>query len=469
MKLIQFYSIFFILILSSCNTKNKHDDIEQGWKNMEMILTNIVEPTFPDKQFVITDFGAKPDGAICTDAIRKAIKTCHEAGGGKVIVPKGEFLSGAIHLLSNVNLHLEDGAIIRFSTNPKDYLPVVITRSEGLELYNYSPLIYAYNQKNIAITGNGILDGQATKENWWKWRGREQFGWKEGMPSGHDPESFPRLFEMAEKGVPLEERIFGEGAYLRPSFIQPYSCKNVLIQGVTIKRPPMWVIHPVLTENITIRKVNVNSKNAPNGDGCDPECCKNVLIEDCVFSTGDDCIAIKSGRNRQGYELGIPTENVVIRNCLMNDGHGGITIGSELSGGVRNVYVYDCEMNSPDLVRALRIKSNKYRAGVVENIFLRNIKVAKIKSTAISINQLYSEKSDVVYSPEQYTIMRNIFVENMTVNESKFAIEIYGVESEKINNVKIIDCDFQNIQEHNVIENVEGFLLENVKFRLKKE
>ena len=301
LMIIQIIALLATAIIASDNHQVFDDEINAGWEQAEHILARIKPPAFPENDFSILDFGASGDGRLCTEAFKLAIETCHKSGGGRVIVPADTFVTGAIHLLSNVNLHLMDGAVIRFSTNPEDYLPVVLTRSEGMELYNYSPLIYAYEQENIAITGKGILDGQASQENWWTWRGREQFGWKEGMPSGHDPESFPRLFEMSEMGVPVEERIFGESAYLRPSFIQPYQCKNILIEDVTLINPPMWMLHPVLSENLTIRGVKLFSKGAPNGDGCDPECCKDVLIEDCVFNTGDDCIAIKSGRNRQGY------------------------------------------------------------------------------------------------------------------------------------------------------------------------
>lgn len=375
---IKILAYFFILFIGfvSCRKQTVHKDIEEGWKNMETILERIQAPVFPDQQFIITDFGAKDDGSICTEAFRTAIKACHEAGGGRVLVPEGKYLTGAIHLLSNVELHVSEGATIFFSTNPKDYLPVVHTRYEGSECYNYSPLIYAYKQENIAVTGKGILDGQASLENWWYWaKGKK----KKADNLQNEPNSIPRLMEYMANGVPVEQRIFGEGCYLRPSFIEPYLCKNILIEGVTIVRPPMWMLHPVLSENITIRNVKLFSIGAPNGDGCDPEASKDILIENCEFNNGDDCIAIKSGRNRDGYDKGIPTENVIIRNCKMKDGHGGIVIGSETSGGVRNVYAYDCEMSSPNLDRALRLKSNKYRGGTIENIYLRDIKVGEVK------------------------------------------------------------------------------------------
>ena len=449
--------------LQACTGQGYKTSNNEGWKEADRILERIIPPEFPENNFSITRYGATSDGSLCTDAFRKAIEACHAAGGGIVTVPADTFLTGAIHLLSNVNLHLKEGAVVRFSTNPEDYLPVVVTRSEGMELYNYSPLIYAFEQENIAITGKGILDGQASQENWWTWRGREQFGWKEGMPSGHDPESFPRLFEMSEKGVPVEERVFGEGAYLRPSFIQPYLCKNILIEDVTLINPPMWMLHPVLSENLTIRGVKLFSKGAPNGDGCDPECCRDVLIEGCVFNTGDDCIAIKSGRNRQGYEAGIPTENVIIRKCTMKDGHGGITLGSELSGGIRNIFAYDCDMNSPNLARAIRLKSNRYRGGVVENIFFKDIRVKEVGSTAIVINQNYSEKSDVIYGTEKYTVFRNIFIDNLSCASSEYAVQIIGTKEQPVENVQIIDCQFKNVEKENVLEFVRGIMFKNVK------
>lgn len=287
---------------------------------MDQILGRIKAPVFPDRQFIITDFGAEDNGKICTEALREAIVACHKSGGGRVLVTKGTYVTGAT---------------ILFSTDPKDYLPVVHTRYEGSELYNYSPLIYAYKQENIAITGNGILDGQGSDENWWGWVRGGKDGKEKAKALQNEPGSIPRLLELMGKGVPTTERIFGEGYYVRQSFVQPYLCKNILIEDVTIKNPPMWMLHPVLSENITIRRVKLFSQGAPNGDGCDPEACKDILIEGCEFNTGDDCIAIKSGRNRQGYDAGIPTENVIIRHCKMLDGHGGVVIGSETSGAVR--------------------------------------------------------------------------------------------------------------------------------------
>lgn len=456
MKLMLVCLILFTLFENS-RTPLQNKVVGTGWEKLNNILTRIQPPAFSEKQFVITDFGAKSDGSLCTEAFRRAIIACNSAKGGRVIVPKGIYVTGAIHLLSNVELYISEDATILFSSNPKDYLPVVLTRYEGCELYNYSPLIYAYKQENIAVTGKGVLDGQASIENWWKWVIAEKVKEKNLQNS---PNSIPRLMNFMTEGIPTEQRIFGDGSYLRPSFIQPYLCKNVLIEGVTIKRPPMWMLHPVLSENITIRNVKLFSPNAPNGDGCDPEACKDILIEKCEFNTGDDCIAIKSGRNRDGYDPGIPTENVVIRHCKMLDGHGGITFGSETSGGVRNVYAYDCAMSSPSLDIAVRFKSNKYRGGIIENIYLRDIKVGEVNNAAISINQNYFSKE----APHEirYTTYKNIFVENMVCDKAEYAIQIIGLKELPIENVKIENCRFDNIKKEIVTEAVNGLVMKNV-------
>ncbi len=461
------FGIAAVIVCLGISCTQENQEIAEGWEFMEEILERITEPEFPEIDFLITDYGATEGGEhICTEAFAKAIAACNAAGGGRVVVPPGKFLSGAIHLLDNVELHLETGATIAFSTRDEDYLPVVLTRYEGMELYNYSALIYAYGKQNIAVTGKGLLDGQASGENWWNKTGDKKHNWQEGMPSAKNPDSRDRLFELMQAAVPTEERIFGKGYGLRPNFIQFYKCKNILIEGVTLIRPPMWMLHPVLSENIIIRDVTLVSKDAPNGDGCDPEACKDILIEDCFFDTGDDCIAIKSGRNRQGYDLGIPTENVIIRNCKMVDGHGGVVIGSELSGGVRNVFAYDCEMSSPNLDRALRLKSNSHRGGVIENIYMRNIKVGEVKGATIRINQNYSSWAEG--DGGNYTLFRNIYVENMTCNKARYAIQLLGNENLPIENIQVINCTFENVKDNMVVESVNGLQLVNVSINGEK-
>src|SRR5687767_3231948 len=244
------------------------------WSRADAIVRSIVVPRFPARDFDITKYGAVGDGkASCTAAIRKAIAACHTAGGGTVIVPDGRFLTGAVRLQSNVRLHLADRATLAFSADTTEY-PVVFTRWEGVELMNLSPFIYAYEAQNIAITGRGTLDGQADAEHWWHWR----------LPStgnpGRDRPARNRLIDMQAKGVPVAQRVFGAADYLRPNFIQPYRSRNILIDGVTLVNSPMWEIHPVLCESVTVRNVMIRS-HGPNNDGCNPESSKNVLIEGC--------------------------------------------------------------------------------------------------------------------------------------------------------------------------------------------
>ena len=267
---------------------------EDPWAQVPAILKRIKPPVFPNRDFALTQFGAIGGGkADFTDIFRKAIDACSISGGGRVVVPPGEFLTGAIRLKSNVNLHLAKGATIKFSQDPRKYLPNVFTRWEGMELMSYSPFIYAFEQRNIAITGEGIIDGQADCEHWWPWKGRTGCGWKKGDPDQSKARAI--LYDHVAKGTPVSERVFGEGSYLRPMFLQPYRCQNVLIEGVTLRRSPMWQIHPVLCTNVTVRGVKIEreakatDETGPNTDGCDPESCRDVLIEKCVFATGDDC------------------------------------------------------------------------------------------------------------------------------------------------------------------------------------
>ena len=428
-----------------------------GWDRVPGILARIKPPIFPPRDFDITRFGAVGDGSsVCTDALRAAIAACTAAGGGRVVVPPGRFLTGPIHLDNNVALHLERGATIAFSRDPTAYLPQVLTRFEGTELMNYSPFIYAFEKENVAITGDGTLDGQANNEFWWGWKGNKEFGWKPGNPS-YDV-ARRRLLAMAEQGVSIAQRVFGQGDYLRPQFIQPYRCRNVLIEGVTIVNSPMWEIHPVLCTNVTVRRVTINSLG-PNNDGCDPESCRDVLIERCVFNTGDDCIAIKSGRNADGRRLHVPSENIVVRNCEMRDGHGGVTVGSEISGDCRYVFAEQCRMDSPRLDRALRLKNNAARGGVLEHIYMRDVTVGHVSQAVLDIDFYYEEGPKGSFRP----VARDIELRHVTSASSKYALYVRGYENAEISNVRVVDCTFQHVANPNVIEHARDVVLRNVR------
>jgi polygalacturonase len=432
-------------------------DAADAWAQVPQILKRISAPRFAKRDFPITKFGAVAGGTTdSTEAIRKAIEACSKAGGGRVVVPAGTFLTGAIHLRSNVNLHVSNGATLKFSQDPKAYLPLVFSRWEGMELMNYSPLIYAFEQKNIAVTGTGTLDGQGDNAHWWPWKGQERYGWKRGDVD--QKKARKSLEEMTERGTPVAERIFGEGHYLRPQFIQPYRCQNVLIEGVTIKNSPMWEIHPVLCKNVIVRKVNIVT-HGPNNDGCDPESCTDVLIEDCLFDTGDDCIAIKSGRNADGRRLNVPSQNIVIRNCTMKEGHGGITVGSEISGGVRGVFAENCRLDSPNLDHALRVKNNAMRGGLLENLYFRNIQVGQVAHAVITIDFNYEEGARGKHTP----VVRNFVVENLKSGRSKFALDVQGFAAAPIYGLRLKDCTFENVERGHIAANLRETALDNVR------
>ncbi|MEV0385891.1 glycoside hydrolase family 28 protein [Nonomuraea sp. NPDC050643] len=420
------------------------------WSRVPRIMRRIRPPRFPRRTFPVTSYGAVGDGtAKCTGAFEQAIAACAAAGGGRVLVPAGTYLTGAIHLADNVELHLEAGATLRFSRDPADYLPVVHTRYEGIELMNYSPFIYAYGRTNVAITGGGTIDGQADATHWWDWSG--------DPPPSERPDK-DLLARMAEEGVPVAERVFGEGHHLRPNLVQLYRCRNVLIEGVTVKDSPMWNIHPVLCANVTIRGVTVDSPHGPNNDGCDPESCVDVLIEDCEFNTGDDCVAIKAGKNADGRRVNEPSMNVLVTGCVMRDGNGGVTIGSETTGGVRWVFAWDCTMSSARLERAVRIKTNPDRGGYVRDIHIRDVTVGQAADAVIEIALNYENKHTGPYFPDVGTID----IRRLRAGRAPRAFNLIGNPGNPIKGVRVSDSVFEEMAEADVVTDVTGFVLRNV-------
>ena len=416
----------------------------------EAIIARIKPPQFAARDFPITRFRRGGRGGL-HGGDREGHRRLSRRGRRTGRDSRWRWLTGAIHLQSNVNLHLADGATLRFSPDPAKYLPVVLTRFEGIECMNYSPLIYAFEQENIAITGKGTLDGSANWETWWAWNNRET-----GTPTWQAA-ARKKLDQQGADGVPVAQRVFGEGHFLRPNFIQPYRCKNVLIEGVTIINSPMWEIHPVLCTNVTVRGVTMRSLGT-NNDGCDPECCRDVLIEDCLFDTGDDCIAIKCGRNNDGRRVGVACENIIIRNCTMKDGHGGVTIGSEVSGGVRNVFVEDCTMDSPNLERALRFKSNAVRGGVIENINIRDVKIGRVARAVLSVEFDYEEGANGPYQP----VLRDVRIENVTSEASGSVAIITSFPAAVIDDIRLKDCKFAGVESADLLKHSGGIRFENV-------
>lgn len=433
-------TLLLALLLPACAFAAGWDDNE--YKRIEQ---SIQLPKIAERQFLITSFGAKTTATAAQNqkAINRVISLVSKKGGGKVIIPKGTWNTGAIELKNHVNLVLEEGATLHFAFEPKLY-PLVRTSWEGLACWNYSPCIYAYKATDIAITGKGTIDGGGNNDTFWQWNGSPRFGYKEGVTKESQKlGSRSKLLKMAEDGVPFDERKFGMGYGLRPQLVNMVHCERILIKDVKMINSPFWVIHPLLSKNITVDGVYVWNEG-PNGDGCDPEACENVLIQNCVFHTGDDCIAIKSGRNNDGRLWNQPSKNIIIRNCKMEDGHGGVVIGSEISGGCENVYAENCVMDSPHLERILRIKTNNCRGGQVQNINMRNVVVGQCKEAVVKINLDY-ERKEICYRGFE-PIVNNVNVENVTCQKSDYGVLIIGRDSlENVYDINIKNCKFDGV------------------------
>lgn len=383
-------------------------------------MPQLQRPVFADRQANIVDYGAVPGGETKnTAAIASAIAALDQLGGGRVLVPAGVWLTGPVHLRSNIELHLAANAVLKFSDVMEDYLPNVFVRVGGIELYNYSPFIYARGCENIGVTGPGRLDGNS--HAWWDWKNKETRA----------------FFAQGAAGVPVEQRVYGtREAAIRPSFISFVECKNILLEGFTIGGGPNWTIHPIYSENIIIREVNVLTEG-PNNDGIDPDSCRNVLIENCTFSTGDDCVVLKSGYDQDGRRVNRPTENVVMRWCKAKRGHGGLVIGSEMSGSVRNVFMQGCSFEGTD--RILRIKSRPGRGGVVEKVWVDNVRGLNLRREAVILNMDYTSDPNAIVD-DFPPVFRGIHVKNLVANGVPVAVRITGMDTSRIE-----DVSFENV------------------------
>ncbi len=396
---------------------------------MYLDMPQVKPPSFPERVFDVRSFGAVDGGlTLNTEAFCQAVNACHEEGGGVVYIPRGTWLTGPIHLQSNVNLHLDKGAVVRFTTRFADYLPVVFTRWEGVECYNYSPLIYARDGENVAVTGGGVLDGQG--QAWWHWKKLQQAAAR-------------ALYDSESKGVPVDERVFGtEEAALRPQFLQTIHCRNVLVEGVTFVNGPMWTVHPVYCENVLVRGITVRSEG-PNTDGLNPDSCRNVLVEGCSFHTGDDCIAINSGMNEDGWRVARPCENILIHNCTMSEGHGAVAIGSGMSGGVRNVHVRNCDVTGGD--QGIRLKSMRGRGGFVENVLVENVRLSGLRREAIVLNMFYGSSTAASRS-DAPPVFRDIHIRHVTCESAGVAVAVRGLPEQPIERVVLEDLHLHAVE-----------------------
>lgn len=454
-----FVALFAILSCTLCHAQA----VEPGGVRHEEIsvkapfpMPAIRIPIFPERDFVITDYDAKEGGAIDnTAAFRKAIAACNAAGGGRVVVPAGQWLTAAIHLKSNVNLHLAKDAVLTFSDNPKDYLPAVQSSWEGMECFNYSPLVYAFECENVALTGEGKLEPRM--ETWTKWFPR---------PAAH-LEALKKLYTMASTNVPVAQRQMAEGENnLRPHLIQFNRCRNVLLEDIKIRNSPFWTIHLLLCDSVVVRRLDVYA-HGHNNDGVDPEMTRNLLIEDCRFDQGDDAIAIKSGSNQDAWRLNTPSENIVIRNCTVIQGHQLVAIGSELSGGVRNVYVHDCKFDAKTQpFNLLFIKTNRRRGGFVENIHMENIEATSTQFGVLGIETdvLYQWRTLVPTYEERITQISGIHVKNVKIGKTATPFRILGDERGPVKDVFLDNITIDTVRgQKNRYENATNVKETNIR------
>lgn len=432
--------LFLLVVLIYCSSCSRSPEkVLSREEKLVNVLKNIIPPQISDNVLLITNFGAVGDSLHDNKpAFDKAIQACKEQNGGKIVVPAGIYiLNGPIHLTSNLCIDLQKGAKLVFGANPADYLPAVLTSWEGTFLYNYSPLIYGYQLENIAIIGEGVIDGNG-RDNFSKWAENQK-------------ESQLLSRKMNKENTPLKDRIFGEGHFLRPQLIQFFECKNVLIEGVTIKNSPFWCVHILKSENVTARKVKFDAFNR-NNDGFDPEYSKNVLIEDIDFNNADDNVAIKAGRDHEGRRTAITSENIVIRNCRFKGLHG-VVIGSEMSAGVQNVFVENCTFGGY-CKRGIYLKSNPDRGGFIRDIYVNNVAFGEVEDCFFITSYYHGEGKGFE------TDISNVFVDNVTCRRATNAgVVIQGYPSKKVK-----DIHFSNVKIDSAATGVSLSHAENIVF-----
>jgi polygalacturonase len=441
-----------------------HGDEDDLYQGIEFQMSHVKEPLIPHFSVVLTDFGAIPDGmTLCTNAFSDAIENLANKCVGRLIVPRGTWITGPITLKNNIELHTEPGALVVFSTDKTMY-PLVETNFEGFNTFRCQSPINGRNLEHTAITGDGVFDGSGDA---WRPVKKEKLTdsqWKKLVVSGgivsengktwYPSEQFMKGEKIAEMNVPRSLKTREEFEqirdFLRPVMVSLISCKKVLIDGPTFQNSPAWCLHPLMCEDLTVRYTTVkNPWYSQNGDGIDIESCRNTIVHDCNFDVGDDAICIKSGKDKDGRDRGIPNENLIVKNCIVYHGHGGVTVGSEMSGGVRNMHVSNCTFTGTDV--GLRFKSNRGRGGVVENIYITDISMMNISTQAISFNLFYDGKSasedleqgsegkveTIFQVSEETPQFTNILIRNITCKGALQAIFLQGLPEMNLSNITV--------------------------------
>ena len=410
--------------------------------------------THAQQFYNVLSYGAKNDSSRkATTAIAKAIAAATRAGGGTVYFPAGKYLTGPIHLKSNITIYIDAGAELHFSDDFDDYLPMVQSRYEGVDVMSFSPLFYAWKAENIAIKGRGIINGHGKK--WWDT--------VEGFDDTKPRNKYQRLFDSVNKNIllPDDPKQMKRG-FLRPPFIQPMYCKNVQVEGIYITNSPFWTINPEFCENVTVQGVTIYNPHSPNTDGINPESCRYVHISNCHISVGDDCITIKSGKDIPGRTKAAPAQNYTITNCTMLSGHGGVVIGSEMSGGVKNITISNCVFDGTD--RGIRIKTARGRGGVVEDIRVDNIIMKNIGEQALLLDMEYTKAAPEPLS-ERTPKFRNIRFSNITAY-AKTAMYVNGLDEMPIKEVSLTDVVFE-VENGIVLKKAKDIAFHNLRINTK--
>jgi len=485
-KLLFLLAIFGVGCTENSSTQTL--DKKVSFEGLEFEMPAISEPVIPDYSVSITDFGAVNGGEVLnTQAFTDAINAVSEKGGGKVVIPAGVWLTGPIILKSNLELHAETGALIVFS-NDKDLYPLVETSFEGLNTWRCLSPIYGKGLENIAFTGNGVWDGSGDAWRFVKKNKLNEEQWKKLVASGgivskdgkewYPSEQFRDAMKGADQNIRLDlktkEEFQAIRDFLRPVMVSIQNSKRVLIDGPTFQNSPAWCLHPLMVEDLIVRNATVrNPWYSQNGDGIDVESCKNVLVESCSFDVGDDAICIKSGKDKDGRERGVACENLVIRKNIVYHGHGGVTVGSEMSGGVKNMHVSDCTFIGTDV--GLRFKSNRGRGGVVEGIFISGIQMKDIPTFAISFNLYYGGRSasemleeegvEVFAQPqpvsEETPQFKDIKISDITVSGAGQAVQLQGLPEMNLENVSLSDMKLATNKGITIVD-ASGVKLDNI-------
>jgi len=496
-KIVRGQFILILIILYACHQKISTGNISCNlYEGIEFAMPELADPVIPDLSVSITDFGGTGDGnTLNSQAFADVIQYISEKGGGRIVIPRGIWLTGPIILKSNINIHAEAGALIIFSKD-KSLYPLVETSFEGLNTVRCMSPIYGKNLENVAFTGNGIFDGSGEAWRMVKRSKLTDSQWKELVSSGgivdekgenwYPSESFKRGSEVSDMNVPGHftkiEDYEPIKDFLRPVMISLVSCKNVLLDGPVFQNSPAWCIHPLICENLIVRNISVrNPWFSQNGDGIDIESCKNSVVYNCSFDVGDDAICVKSGKDEDGRKRGMPNENLIVKNCTVYHGHGGVTVGSEMSGGVKNMHVSDCTFIGTDV--GLRFKSNRGRGGVVDGIYISDINMVNITTNAISFNLFYggmsvsemiaaqkkenNSESSIPEVTEKTPQFKNISIRNVTCKGAMQAVYLQGLPEMNLENV-LLDNITMEANKGLLCMDVSGITIRNLFLKTKE-